>query len=75
MGDRTKSPSGFQGPKWLSSGQGVLLLLSHFSRVGLSATPRTAAHQAPLSTGVPRQEYWSGLAFPSPQGFLGPGLS
>ena len=28
--------------------------------------PRTAAHQAPLSTGFSRQEYWSGLPFPSP---------
>ena len=27
---------------------------------------RTVAHQAPLSMRVPRQEYWSGLAFPPP---------
>ena len=26
----------------------------------------TVAHQAPLSTGFSRQEYWSGLPFPSP---------
>ena len=31
-----------------------------------SATPWTVAHQAPLSMGFPRQEYWSGLSFPSP---------
>ena len=31
-----------------------------------SASPGTAAHQAPLSTGFSRQEHWSGLAFPSP---------
>jgi len=31
-----------------------------------SATPRTVAHQALLSMGFPRQEYWSGLSFPSP---------
>ena len=42
------------------------LLLSRFSRVRLCATPRTAAHQAPLSTGSSKQEYWSGLPFPSP---------
>ena len=30
-----------------------------------SATPRTVAHQAPLSMGFFRQEYWSGLPFPS----------
>ena len=28
--------------------------------------PWTAAHQAPLSMGVSRQEYWSGLPVPSP---------
>ena len=26
----------------------------------------TVAHQAPLSTEFPRQEYWSGLSFPPP---------
>ena len=31
-----------------------------------SATPWTVARQAPLSMGFPRQEYWSGLPFPSP---------
>ena len=43
-----------------------LLLLSHFSRVWLCATPETAAHQAPPSLGFSRQEHWSGLPFPSP---------
>ena len=43
----------------------VLLLLSHFSRVRLCATPQTAAHQAPPSLGFSRQEHWSGLSFPS----------
>ena len=32
-----------------------------------SATPWIVAHQAPLSMGFPRQEYWSGLLFPSPR--------
>ena len=44
----------------------LLLLLSRFSRVRLCATPETAAHQAPLSLGFSRQEYWSGLPLPSP---------
>ena len=44
----------------------LLLLLSHFSRVRLCATPEMAAHQAPLSLGFSRQEHWSGLPFPSP---------
>ena len=33
-------------------------------QVWLFATPWTAAHQAPVSVGFPRQEYWSGLPFP-----------
>ncbi|KAB0369817.1 hypothetical protein FD755_018810, partial [Muntiacus reevesi] len=44
----------------------LLLLLSHFSRVRLCATPQMAAHQAPPSLGFSRQEHWSGLPFPSP---------
>ena len=44
----------------------LLLLLSRFSHVHLSATPETAAHQAPPSLGFSRQEHWSGLPFPSP---------
>ena len=36
------------------------------SRVQLFATPWTVAHQAPPSMGFSRQEYWSGLPFPSP---------
>ena len=35
------------------------------SRVRLLATPWTAAHQAPLSMGFSRQEYWSGVPLPS----------
>ena len=36
------------------------------SRVRISATPWTVAHQAPPSMGFSRQEYWSGLPLPSP---------
>ena len=45
----------------------LLLLLSHFSRVRLCATPETAAQQAPPSLGFSKQEHWSGLPFPSPR--------
>ena len=38
------------------------------------ATPWAVAHQAPLSMGFPKQEYWSGLSFPSPGNLLGPGI-
>ena len=41
-------------------------MLSHFSRVWHCETLWTAAHQAPLSMGFSRQEYWSELPFPSP---------
>ena len=44
----------------------LLLLLSRFSCVRLCVTPWTAAHQAPLSLGLSKQEHWSGLPFPSP---------
>ena len=40
------------------------------SRVQLLATPWTAAHQAPLSMGFSRQEYWSEVPSPSPFVFL-----
>ena len=46
-------------------------MLNH---VQLSATPWTVAHQAPLSMGFPRQEYWSGLLFPSPGDLPNPGM-
>ena len=44
------------------------------SRVRLFATPWTVAYQAPLSMGFSRQEYWSGLPFPSPGDLPNPGI-
>ena len=41
----------------------VCVLLSH---VWFSVTPWSIAHHAPLSMAFSRQEYWSGLPFPSP---------
>ena len=43
------------------------------SCVGLFTTPQTKVHQAPLSLGFSRQEYWSGLPFPSPGDLSHPG--
>ena len=40
--------------------------MKSLSRVRLSATPWTAAHQARPSMGFSRQEYWSGVPLPSP---------
>ena len=37
-------------------------------------TPWTVAHQAPLSMGFSRHEYWSGLPFPSPGDLPNPGI-
>ena len=45
-----------------------------WSRVWLSATPWTVAYQATLSMGFSRQEYWSGLPFPSPGDLPDPGI-
>ena len=50
----------------LMPSDGLLLLLSRFSRVQPSATPWTAAFQAPPSMGFSRQEYWRGAPLPSP---------
>ena len=44
------------------------------SRVLLFATLWIMALQAPMPTGFPRQEYWSGLPFPSPGDLLNPGI-
>ena len=42
------------------------VVVNLLSPVWLSATPWTVAHQASLCMGFSRQEYWSGLPFPSP---------
>ena len=50
----------------LSTVPGTFNTVKSLSRVQLFATPWTVAHQAPPSMGFSRQEYWSGLPFPSP---------
>ena len=45
------------------------------SRVQLFETPWTVAHQAPQSMEFYRQEYWSGLPFPSPGDLANPGIN
>ena len=51
-----------------------MCVLSCFSRVQLFATIWTIAHQAPLSMGSSRQEYWSGLSCPPPGDLPDPGI-
>ena len=44
------------------------------SSIQLFATPWTSTHQAPLSMGFPRKEYWSGFPCPSPGDLPDPGI-
>ena len=57
-------------PKVYSTFDSMKLL----SRVRFFATPWTVAHQALQSMGFSRQEYWSGLPFPSPGDLPDPGI-
>ena len=49
-------------------------MLSRFSCICFFATPWTVTCQAPLSMGFSRQEYWSGLPFPTPGDLPNPGI-
>ena len=51
-----------------------MYVLSCFSRVQCFETLWTVAHQAPLSMGFSRQEYWSGLPCPPPGDLPDPGI-
>ena len=62
-------------PEPLQQATADLYLLSEvksLSHVQLFATPWTVAYQAPPSMGFFRQEYWSGLPFPSPRDLPNP---
>ena len=50
------------------------LKVKSLSHVQLFATPWTVAYQVPLSVGFSRQEFWSGLPFPSPGDLPDPGI-
>ena len=50
------------------------MCVQFLSHVQLFVTPLTATHQAPLSMGFSKQEYWSGLPFPSPGDRPDPGI-
>ena len=50
-----------------------IVIVKSLSRVRLFATSWTVANQAPPSMGFSRQEYWSGLPFPSPGDLSDPG--
>ena len=52
----------------------IPLAVQLLSRVPLSATPWTAARQAPLFVGFSRQEHWSEVPLPSPGDLPDPGI-
>ena len=75
-----------RGPRWISFRlNGILYiqevrrlpggsLVASLSHIQLCATPWTIAHQAPLSMGISKQEFWSQLTFPSPGDIPDPGI-
>ena len=52
----------------------IISVAGVLSCIQLFVTPWTVVHQAPLSMGFSRQEYWSGLPFPSPGDLPDPGI-
>ena len=59
---------------YVAEHQNHLLLLGHSVVSDSFVTPLTVACQAPLFMGFSRQEYWSGLSFPSPGDLPDPGI-
>ena len=57
---------------WRAAVHGVAQSRTRLKR--LSSSSRTVAHQAPLSLGLSRQEYWSGLPCPPPGDLPNPGI-
>ena len=53
---------------------GVIVVVQSLGSVRLFVTARNVAHQAPLSMGLSRQEYWSGVPFSSPGDLPHPGI-
>ena len=52
----------------------LIIIMKSLSCVRLFVTPWTVAHEAPPSMEFSRQEYWSGLPFPSPGDLANPGI-
>ena len=52
----------------------VKVKVKSLSRVQLFATPWMVTYKAPWSMGFSRQEYWSGMPFPSPEDLPNPGI-
>ena len=75
---RTGGGRGVRGSRRIIESLFLWMLLgcvrSCFSHVQLFLTPWTVAHQAPLSMGFSREEYWSGLPCPPPGDLPNPGI-
>ena len=56
------------------SAPSIKVKVKSLSRVRLFVTPWTVAYHTPPSMGFSRQEYWSGLPFPSPEDLPDPGI-
>ena len=52
-----------------------IVKVKSLSRVQFFAKPWTVAYQAPPSMGFSRQEYWSGIPYPSPGDLPNPGIA
>jgi len=76
--DPRKSVFSLSGKQSQSLGPPTIMFptrkVKSLSRVRLFATPWTVAYQAPPSMGFSRQEYWSGVPFPSPGDLPDPGI-
>ena len=64
---------GLESTFWRTTGGGVCVQVQSCPALQPQRAP-TVAHQAPLSVGFPRQEYWSGLPFPTPGDLPDPGI-
>ena len=65
---------GWSRTDWLSISTCVCVCAQLLGHVRLCVTPRTVAHQDPLSMGFSRQEYWIGCPFPSSGDLPNPGI-
>ena len=74
LSQRDLSPGLFQVPWEVFLLPLLKVKVKLLSRVWLFAIPWTVVYQASLSMGFSRQEYWSGLAFPSPGDLPDPGI-
>ena len=74
--DTRRTSSSLQNPHKVACSPNTRhsLRAQSLSRVQLFVTPWTVAHQASLSMGFPRQEYWSGLPFPTTEDLPDPGI-